>query len=160
MLFAIQTGLIMRQPTLAGIIDMKIEHLKNNLQKRAVKNGIVYLLGDPVPDEIIAREAERLGVVFPKEIVIFYKYHNGIVIKGPDLQVYRIQDLKKIDGKILFACVDGNNNLCFDILDLNLAGQWNIVSCAKGNVITHTFASFWSNKIWAWIDKRRAIWED
>ena len=60
--------------------------------------------------------------------------------------------------RLHFAMVDGHHILCFDTSALNVADQWDIVTQASDYRITFTMASFWSNKLWAWIDKRRPIW--
>jgi hypothetical protein len=40
-----------------------------------------------------------------------------------------------------------------------MSNQWDIVA-SNGYRITFTMASFWTTKIWAWVEKRRAIWQD
>jgi len=46
----------------------------------------------------------------------------------------------------------------FDTSHLNNVGQWYVFFFESRYQVTLTMASFWSNKIWNWIDKNRAIW--
>jgi hypothetical protein len=46
-----------------------------------------------------------------------------------------------------------------DLRDINEAGERNIVNYQTNFVITKTMASFLNNKIWAWLDRGRKIWQ-
>jgi hypothetical protein len=40
----------------------------------------------------------------------------------------------------------------------NAADQWFIVGLSEGYQITFTMASFWSSKVWGWLERGRRIW--
>ena len=52
-----------------------------------------------------------------------------------------------------------SERLGFDLRRRNDAEQWDILNVDTGFRVTLTMASFWSNKVLAWVDKRRAVWE-
>lgn len=45
-------------------------------------------------------------------------------------------------------------------IDTDNAKEWNILNKESGYEITKTISSFWSNKIWQWLEKENKIWED
>ena len=49
---------------------------------------------------------------------------------------------------------------CFDTQKLNKAGQWDILEYQSKYLVTLTIGSFLLNKVWAWLEKGRAIWEN
>lgn len=61
---------------------------------------------------------------------------------------------------LLFAYIDKNIRIAFDLNHKNEAGEWNIINPDNDHVITKTFASFLTNKVWAWIDRGRKIWSE
>lgn len=105
-------------------------------------------------------EAEQsLAVVFPSQVRDFYQFYNGLRVEEPHLEILSIEEIRYQKAPLLhFATVNREHQVCFDTSRINEAGQWDIVT-ADGHRITLTMASFWSNKLWAWIDKRRHIWE-
>ena len=38
--------------------------------------------------------------------------------------------------------------------------KWNILNKVSEYEITKTISSFWSNKIWQWLEKENKIWND
>jgi hypothetical protein len=139
---------------------MNIDHLENNFDKRRLKKNLQYYLNEPASEENISKAEFRLDVTFPDQVKLFYRHHNGLIVKAPPIEILNIEKLYKTTDYIVFALVDERNKLCFDCSRINEADQWDIVSYDSGYKITLTFASFWSNKIWAWIDKQRRIWEN
>ncbi len=138
---------------------MNIEHLKGNFEKRKRKSGLIYTLGMPAMDEQIWAAENRLSLDFHEQFKMFYRYYNGLTVKEPQLEIYPLERLVKEGNFMYFAMIDHRHQLCFECEQLNTASQWNIIHRDDNFVITLTFSSFWSNKIWAWIDKRRAIWK-
>ncbi|GBC59936.1 hypothetical protein DENIS_0878 [Desulfonema ishimotonii] len=139
---------------------MDIEHIKINLEKRYKKNGLIYSLGNPLSEKELNLAEERLNLILPNQLKIFYKCYNGLKVDKPGLQIFPINDLELNNDKIInFALMDNKHMIAFDTSHLNDANQWNIINPKNNYLITLTFASFWSNKIWAWIDKHRAIWQ-
>ena len=140
---------------------MRIEHVKINLEKRKSITGLGYALGMPASNEQISCAESKLKVKFPEQVKLFYKMYNGITIDNPHLVVYPLENLVIDNNSIIhFARINHTCELGLDAAKMNEANQWNIITISDGFLITLTFASFWSNKIWAWIDNQRAIWCD
>jgi len=119
-----------------------------------------YSLAAPASDEEIQKAERRLSVLFPGQVRLFYGSFNGLRVVDPQIEVLPVECLNFASpNRLHFATLDGNRALYFDVSHLNEAEQWDIVA-ADGYRVTLTMASFWSNKIWAWIEKRRAIWRE
>jgi hypothetical protein len=101
-----------------------------------------------------------LGVSFPAQVKSFYQHHNGLRVDEPQIEILPIECLDfAFPNRLHFATLDSNHHLYFDVSKINDADQWDIVT-ANGVLVTVTMASFWSNRMWEWIDKRRPIWEE
>jgi len=138
---------------------MHIEDVAKHFEKRARQRGLHYVLGGAAPEAVIVQAEERLRVVFPAQVKRFYQHYNGLHVEDPPLEVVPLERLAfSAPARLHFATVDREHQLCFDVSQLNEAGQWDIVSAPDGVPVTLTMASFWSNKLWAWIDQGRAIW--
>ena len=139
---------------------MHLEHISSRFQKLAEQRGLNYSLSAPASDEEIQSAERRLGVSFPEQIRLFYRSFNGLRVDDPPLEVFSSGRLNiSSPNRLHFATLDGSRPLYFDVSHTNEAGQWDIVG-AEGYRVTLTMASFWSNKIWAWVEKRRAIWRE
>src|SRR5207253_6713959 len=98
-------------------------------------------------------------IAFPAQVRAFYRSYNGLRVEDPHVDIRPIEEITYRAPQYLhFATVDHQHLVCFDTSRINEAGQWDIVSTDHYR-ISFTMASFWSNKLWAWIDKRRHIWE-
>jgi hypothetical protein len=139
---------------------MNIDHLAGNFEKRKVKNNIVYNLGEPATSDQLEKAEYNLKVNFPYQLKLFYSHYNGLFVKDPRFKIFSLDKLSKIGDLINFAVIKDDIKICFDCSQINKANQWDIINCNDGHIITHTFSSFWSNKIWAWIDKRREVWKE
>ena len=134
---------------------MNIEHFMNNLSKRPIE----FRVGAPCGREALDAASARLGFPLPEHLCSFFLVVNGLDVTDPALQVLPIEELRRSgNGLIRFATLDHRHHLALDSTRLNEAGQWSVVSEATGYVVTLTIASFWSNKIFAWLDKKRGIW--
>jgi len=139
---------------------MNIEHLKINLEKRCLKERLIYEICSPVPEAVLDSIEKKLNKVLPSQIRMFYKHYNGLIVIDPFLEILPIEKLEiNSEQKIYFARVAESHKLCFDASHYNDAGQWNILNQQSYYLVTLTFASFWSNKIWAWIDRKKNIWD-
>lgn len=139
---------------------MHLEHVVGHLQRRARERGLEYSVGSPASASAIGEVERRLGVALPPQVERFYRYYDGLSVDEPPLEVYSLERLAFVDPhRLRCARVDGRHELCFDVSAANEAGQWDIVVAATGYRVTLTMASFWSNKLWAWIDQHRPIWE-
>ena len=66
---------------------------------------------------MIKETEERLGVSFYSQIKLFYKNYNGLKVKEPAVEIFPLEKLIKHDGAILFATVNNNQKLYFDIAE-------------------------------------------
>ncbi len=138
---------------------MHLEHLVRHLQRRERERGLDYSLGSSAAEYAIEQVQQHLGVALPPQVERFYRHYDGLSVREPPLKVYPLEMLAFVrPGRLRFATLDGRHDLCFDVSRVNEAGQWDIIVDATGYRVTMTMASFWSNKLWAWIDQRRAIW--
>ena len=140
---------------------MYTNDLIRNFEKRAKKSDLKYLVGEPASTREIEKAQERLGVRFPSQLKQFYQTINGLHVNNPLLDILCLNDLE-IDksGRIHFATFDKNHRIGFNTAELNAAEQWDIINMETEFKLTLTVASFWSNKIWGWIDRRRPVWQD
>ncbi len=139
---------------------MDLRDLHSNLQMRARRHGLVFELAPPATEDLISSTGGRLNHVLPDQVQAFYRCCNGLKVADPAVLVFPLQDLQiEPPGFMRFSLFDQRHPVCFDISHLNEADQWDILSAESGFKITLTLASFWSNKLFAWIDRRRPIWE-
>jgi len=137
---------------------MNTEHFIHNLRKRG---NIQSNVGLPAASEEISEAELRLGVTFPDQVKWFYRACNGLKTFEPALKVLPLAELKiDPESQIEFAVIDNLHALCFDASHVNETGQWDIVNPESSFLVTKTMASFWSNKIFAWLDKHRTIWQE
>lgn len=139
---------------------MHLEQLPLRFQKLSKQRELNYSLGDPASDEEISQAERRLRVSFPAQVKLFYRNFDGLRVDDPQLEVFSLARLNFAStNRLHFATLAENRPLYFDVSLLNVAEQWDIVT-ADGYRVTLTMASFWSNKIWAWVVRRRAIWQE
>lgn len=137
---------------------MQLVHLRENFEKLVRERGLQVQLGAPATELAVDAFEKRIGQSAPIQVRQFYRTVNGLSVVTPALKLPCIEDLTSEDGKVRFASFADDVAVGFDIRTVNVAGQWEIVNLLTGYVITHTMASFWSNKIWAWVLNRREIW--
>jgi|MudIll2142460700_1097286.scaffolds.fasta_scaffold26782_2 hypothetical protein len=138
---------------------MNIEHVRKNLEKRASKKGLLYELGHPASEQVLLQTEKRLNLIFPGQVKLFYRNYNGLIVEDPPLHMFPLEKLElEPEERVYFSLVSNIHKLCFDVSHYNDAGQWNIVNSKDNYLVTLSFASFWSNRMWAWIDKRKPIW--
>ncbi len=139
---------------------MHIEDVAGHLKRREAQRGLCYTFGIPATPDLTTATEARLGISFPQQVTRFYRHYDGIRIEEPPLEVLPVARFTFVAPQRLhFATVDESHLLGFDTSAFNEAGQWKIVDIESDYRVTLTMASFWSNKIWAWIDKRRTIWK-
>lgn len=138
---------------------MHLEHIPKNLEKRRECDGLQATLNPAATEAAISDAEGRNGLAFPDQVRAFYGAYNGLRVVDPPFEVLPVESLSRSDDALIhFATADDRNRICFDCSGLNDAGQWDIVCGATGRRITVTMASFWSNKMWKWIDRRLAFW--
>jgi hypothetical protein len=129
------------------------------LARRAERTGLRYAAGTPASPAALVDAAERLGVDFPPEVAAVYAQADGLTVDEPPLEFLPLERLAFVaPARLHFATVDGRHRLCFDTSQLNGAEQWAVVAAESEYKVTETLGSFWSNKIWKWLDGRRAFW--
>ena len=139
---------------------MKLEEFETNLKKRAEQSQVQYVLNPAASAQQILDAEKRLGKL-PRQVCLFYSHFNGLLISQPFLEIFSLEHLyKDQNGKVPFCTFGDEATLCFNTIRLNEADQWTIENYKSQYVITLSMASFWSNKIFVWLDHRRHIWEE
>lgn len=138
---------------------MHLVDFQREFVKRADRIGLEYDIWTAATDEHIRETERRLDVVFHEQIRRFYSFCNGFVTHDPHFEVHGLDELEFIKPHLIHFCtVDHCHYLCFDTWALNKAGQWFVVNSETGFRVTYTMASIWTNKVWAWIDRGRTVW--
>lgn len=109
-------------------------------------------------------EKGKLSYCF-KEVYTSKHISNSMFVKLDHLEItknmksitFRILD---IDDRYLQLATIGKISIVFDKSITNEAGEWNIINRETGFVITKTLSSFLHNKVWAWLDRSRCVWEE
>ena len=139
---------------------MHLEQVSSELQKLSKQNDLIYSLGKAASKEDIFRAEQKLDVVFPARIKLFYESYNGLRVEAPRIEVLPLERLRFVKAnKLNFATIDSEHQLYFNTARINEAEQWDIIS-ENEYLVTKTMASFWSNKIWSWIKQRREFWKE
>ncbi len=137
---------------------MDLNKLEPQFVKVSKEIGFSYRLEGGATRNGIDETENRLELTLPKQIKLFYSHFNGISVDDPGLTIFAVETLSFDATKRLhFATFDFRHNVYFDASKINVADQWNIVG-EDNFLITHTMASFWSNKIWHWLKHRRSVW--
>ena len=139
---------------------MHLEQIPSEFQKLSNQNDLIYSLGKAASKEEIFKAEQKLDVTFPTQIKLFYESYNGLRVEEPQLEVLSLEQLHFVTPyKLNFAVIDDRHQFYFDTSQINEADQWDIVT-QDDYLITKTMASFWTNKIWAWLKRRREIWKE
>lgn len=119
------------------------------------------IINPPATSMDVLSAEKRLHIKFPKQVVNFYQTCNGIRFSFPFLEVLPLDQIHFTEKKsyLKFCSLAEGEEICFDTSIVNEAGQWFIKSLNNDYVITFTMASFWSNKVWNWLEKQRLIWK-
>ena len=62
--------------------------------------------------------------------------------------------------RLQFASIGETVKIGIDFSKQNSAGEWDVIELNTRYLITKTLSSFFNNKVWAWIDRRRTIWKE
>ena len=90
--------------------------------------------------------------------IVLFQYIDGYRIKKDDREI--VFKLALLNNNYLqFAQID-NIVIAADLQKVNEANEYNIVNYETKYVITKTFESFFTNKVWAWLDRKRTIWKE
>ena len=138
---------------------MLLEHIQRNFDKRRDADRLQATLQPGATVAGIDTAEDRIGHKFPDQVRAFYSQHNGLTVYDPPFRILPLNDLSVDDqSRMHFATADDVNRICFDCSRLNEAKQWDIIDPETGSRITFTMSSFWTNKMWKWIDRRLAFW--
>ena len=138
---------------------MHLEQIQLNFDKRFESSGLQAVLQPGATDLALDSAEGRLGYKLPGQVRAFYSQHNGLSVVDPRFEIWSLADLSVDDHRrIHFATADGAHRIYFDCSWFNDAGQWDIVEPVTSKRITYTMASFWTNKMWKWIDFRQRFW--
>ena len=138
---------------------MHLEQVQLNFEKRRIANGLEANLQPGVTHDALDAAEDRIGLKFPDQVRAFYSEYNGLRVDDPRFEILSLNRLSVDDqSRIQFATADDADRICFDCSCFNEAGQWDIIEPETGDRITYTMASFWSNKMWKWIDRRLRFW--
>lgn len=140
---------------------MHIDHFIGRLDKtRQSKSGFDYKLGKRLELKDFIDVESVLNIKIPERVKDLYLVANGLKTINPDFELMEISYWKVNSGLIHFATFDNLSKVYFKITELNQAGEWTILNAEDNYEITLTISSFWSNKIWHWIDQNKRIWDD
>lgn len=138
---------------------VNLNHLSRRFESLA-RDGLEYQIAPPASRSAIEDTERRLGVIFPDQVRLLFETCDGIEVTQPAFKLYPLAELQR-DGTLLEFCLcDRVHRLAFETREINAAGQWSIVNVDTGYRVTFTIASFWSIRMWSWIEKRRPIWYD
>ena len=104
----------------------------------------------------------QYGLIFPMSVSDFYLNVKWLKISDPSkFEILSFANLILIDNRYLnFSIIDFDQRICFDTSHFNEAEEWDIVNYESRYIITKTLASYLTNKIWAWLERGRKIWQE
>ncbi|MFI2741643.1 hypothetical protein ACG2LH_02800 [Zhouia sp. PK063] len=137
-------------------------HLEDFLRKlkalQTKRYEFQYELGNvPALEDFITVE-KNLGIQIPLKIKQFYSVANGLKTKNPHFEIVALQQWQRSTAYIHFATFDHDVDVYFATHTINEAGEWDILTMEKHYCITYTISSFWSNKLWYWLERGKPIW--
>jgi hypothetical protein len=133
------------------IIEFK-SAIKNRLKKRQINS-----LSSRVEFNI-----EELDFKIPSYIQKFIKNMDSIEIRDNEraVEILTKSSISFLDKRYLqFCTMNKEIKVCFDLISINDANQCDIINYNNGFVITKSIESFLTNKVWAWIDRGRNVWD-
>lgn len=98
----------------------------------------------------------------PQGIIDLYCKVRSLEILNPyHFELLPIEQFRLMNDRYLhFATINHTEKLGFDIVQKNVAGEWDIVNIDNGFLITYTLGSFLTTKIWRWIYWGKEIWRE
>ena len=139
---------------------MHLEQIQINFDKRRVSDGLRVVVMPGATDQAMDAAEERIGQRLPDQVRAFYTQYNGLTVAEPQFVILPVDELSVDDqSRIHFATANGICRICFDSSRVNEANQWDIIEPETGYRITYTLASFWTNIMWKWIDRRLEFWQ-
>ncbi len=124
--------------------DKVINNFFNTLKILCQKGKVAYFFN----------KEEKVKHISNNELLML---DNLVVLKNNRSVSFCISDVE--NNYLQLAQID-SVTIVFDKTSINEAGEWNIINRETGFVITKTLSSFLNNKIWAWLDRSRCIWNE
>lgn len=148
-------------------IDIEIRSVINNNHINDSLKEIKRVLGDFILN-LRSRE-KRMGYAISqtaKNAVncnstlsrLLFQYVDGYCIQKDDREI--VFNLVLLDYNYLQFAQINDVVIAADLRKINEANEWDIINYNTGFVITKTFESFFANKVWAWLDRKRTIWKE
>lgn len=148
-------------------IDIEIRSVINNNHINDSLKEIKRVLGDFILN-LRSRE-KRMGYAISqtaKNAVncnstlsrLLFQYVDGYCIQKDDREI--VFNLVLLDYNYLQFAQINDVIIAADLRKINEANEWDIINYNTGFVITKTFESFFANKVWAWLDRKRTIWKE
>lgn len=108
---------------------------------------------------ITISKSNKTGIQHNHELfMLLSNYVDGLSIEKDGRSI----DFKLsiIDNNYLVFASINNNIIAVNLSEKNEADEWDIITLNSHFVITKTIGSFFTNKVWAWIDRGRTIWQE
>ena len=140
-------------------IDIEIRSVINNNHINDSLKEIKRVLGDFILNLKRAHffGAHTVNCNFTLSRLLF-QYVDGYCIQKDDREI--VFNLVLLDYNYLQFAQINDVIIAADLRKINEANEWDIINYNTGFVITKTFESFFANKIWAWLDRKRTIWKE
>ena len=148
-------------------IDIEIRSVINNNHINDSLKEIKRVLGDFILN--LRKREKRMGYAVSqtaKNAVncnftlsrLLFQYVDGYCIQKDDREI--VFNLVLLDYNYLQFAQINDVIIAADLRKINEANEWDIINYNTGFVITKTFESFFANKVWAWLDRKRTIWKE
>jgi hypothetical protein len=140
---------------------MKIDTFAIRLDKLHKANpDFEYNFGEKLDSNEFEVIEKKLNLIFPEKIKEFYLFTNALKTYNPTFEIIELNELKIERSLVHFATFDNVHQICFMVQKLNKANEWTIIEMKTKYELTLTISSFWSNKIWHWLENNDKIWAD
>lgn len=140
---------------------MELNSFKQRLERLKVeKPNFEFTINSGASQASFEKVETKTGQVIPNKIRSFWTYYNGLETVNPALKIHPINEWEISNELIHFASFNDTNKIYFKIDQLNQAKEWSIINKKENYILTLTMSSFWSNKVWHWLEHERSIWKD
>ena len=104
-------------------------------------------------------KTDKISIQYNHELYLqLLNYVDGLTIEKNGRSIdFR---LSIVDNNYLILASIKNNIIAIDLSKKNEADEWDIINLNNHFVITKTIGSFFTNKVWAWIDRGHTIWKE
>lgn len=131
---------------------------KNALLKRITTNKIECEFSD----QNTYTQNLILSNNIPQAVGFYINNYQPVIITNNDrvIELLHSSKFEMFENRyLMFAKINNIEIICFDTLNINSANEWDILNYSNKFIITKTISSFITNKVWAWIDRGRIVWD-